>query len=63
MRKAKKAIITVTEGKDGVEVRIQCLPSIGKAGICAVLGTIGFQAIVKAYRELGGEELESQEGD
>ena len=59
----KKAIITVSEGKDGVAVRIHCLPSVGEAGICAVLGAKGFQAIVKACRELGSEELENQEGD
>lgn len=63
MSKAKKAIITVSEGKDGVEVHIQCLPSVGEAGICAMLGAKGFQAIVKACRELDGEELETQEGD
>ncbi len=63
MSKAKKAIITITEGEDGVAVRIQCLPSVGEAGICATLGAKGFQAIVKACRELGGEELETQEGD
>lgn len=63
MRKAKKAIITITEEKDGVAVRIQYLPSIGEAGTCAILGTKGFQAITKACRELGGEELESQKGD
>lgn len=57
MSKAKKAIITVSEGKDGVAVRIQCLPSVGEAGICAVLGAKGFQAIVKACRELGSEEV------
>ena len=59
----KKAIITVTEGKDGVAVRIHCLPSVGEAGICATLGAAGFQAIVKACRELGSEELENLEGD
>ena len=59
----KKAIIIVSEGKDGMAVRIQCLPSVGEAGICAMLGAKGFQAIVKACRELGSEELENQEGD
>ena len=59
----KKAIIIVSEGKDGVAVRIQCLPSVGEAGICAMLGAKGFQAIVKACRELDGEELENLEGD
>lgn len=63
MSKAKKAIITVSEGKDGVAVRIQCLPSVGEAGVCAALGAVGFQAIAKSCRELGSEELENQEGD
>ena len=54
----KMATITVTEGKDGIEVRIRCLPSVGKAGACATLGMIGFQAIVNAYRKAAGEELE-----
>lgn len=63
MSKAKKAIITITEEKDGIHARIQCLPSVGEAGICAMLGAKGFQAIVKACRELDGEELETQEGD
>ncbi|HJB65949.1 MAG TPA: hypothetical protein H9768_06665 [Candidatus Mailhella merdavium] len=59
----KKAIITVTEGEDGVAVRIHCLPSVGEAGVCAALGAVGFQAIAKSCRELGSEELENQEGD
>lgn len=63
MSKTKKAIIIVTERNDGVAVRIQFLPSAGEAGICAALGAKGFQAIVKACRELEEEELESQEGD
>ena len=56
----KMATITVTEGKDGIEVYIRCLPSVGEAGACATLGMIGFQAIVNAYRKAAGEELETQ---
>lgn len=54
----KMATITVTEGKDGIEVRIRCLPSMGKAGDCGTLATIGFQAIVNAYRQAAGEKVE-----
>lgn len=63
MSKAKKVLITITEEKDGIHARIQCLPSVGEAGVCAALGAVGFQAIAKSCRELGSEELENQEGD
>ena len=56
----RMATITVTEGKDGIEVRICCLPNVGKAGACATLGMIGFQAIVNAYRQAAGEKLERE---
>lgn len=59
--KPRRAVITITE-KDSEEtsVNIEFFPSAGKAGACATLGMIGFQAIVNAYRKAAGEELETQ---
>ena len=45
MRKKKKVIITITEGKGGVAVRIQCLPTVREAGICAAWGRKAFRPL------------------
>lgn len=58
---SRRAVITITEEDSGeTGVNIEFFPSVGKAGACATLGMIGFQAVVNAYRKAAGEELETQ---
>ena len=61
MSKAKKAIITITEEKDGIHARIQCLPSVGEAGVCAALGAVAFQAISEAIEKYNGATQREEE--
>lgn len=57
----KRAIITITEEKDGIHARIQCLPSVGEAGVCAALGAVAFQAISGAIEKYDGTPQREEE--
>lgn len=57
----KRVIITITEEKDGIHARIQCLPSVEEAGVCAALGAVAFQAISDAIEKYDGAAQREEE--
>lgn len=56
MEEERKAVITVSEDKDTIDVLIDFFPSADGAGICGGLAWIGFQAIVQANAKLCAED-------
>ena len=57
-KKVRKAVVTVTNAKDGINVSIQFFPAAEMVdpGLCGHLGVKGFMAITEEIYRLNEEE-------